>query len=235
MNPKARNYNSLEERQATQSARLMTAVLVILGIAAVFSPLKTELLIAQKAAANALPVPKRVDQLTEPFVKEREWEVMTLPSSSWVVTLEEPARKPVVEPPKPVEPPKVKPPEKPKKPQPKPQAPKKMSVGSAKVASAAQGSSQNVSAMNQALAAIVEQIERYKRYPSRAQKIGLTGTAILEVSIDSQGVVSGYRIKATSNALFKRSTLQAAKHLDGFKTGADRAAVIEVPVIYRLE
>ena len=169
MNPKARNYNSLEERQATQSARLMTAVLVILGIAAVFSPLKTELLIAQKAAANALPVPKRVDQLTEPFVKEREWEVMTLPSSSWVVTLEEPARKPVVEPPKPVEPPKVKPPEKPKKPQPKPQAPKKMSVGSAKVASAAQGSSQNVSAMNQALAAIVEQIVRYKRYPIRAQ------------------------------------------------------------------
>ena len=232
---KARSYGSAEEKQATQSARLTTAVLIVLGIAAFFSPLKTELFIAQKAATNVLPVPKLVDQLTEPFIKEREWKVMTLPASSWVVTLEEPVRKPLAETPKPVERPKEKPPEITKKPQPKPRPPQKMAVGSAKMAAATTGSSENVSAMNQAFRAIVEQIERHKRYPTRARKIGLTGNAVLEVTVNSQGVVSGYRIKSTSNALFKQSTLQAAKHLDGFKTGADRAAVIEVPVVYRLE
>ena len=51
---KARSYGSAEEKQATQSARLTTAVLIVLGIAAFFSPLKKGIPVVCGAKAVSL-------------------------------------------------------------------------------------------------------------------------------------------------------------------------------------
>ncbi|HIU85043.1 MAG TPA: TonB family protein [Candidatus Aphodousia gallistercoris] len=219
-----------EDRTATRSARTTTLLIFCAAVGIMLSPLEERLLVAQKAAVQLPEIPK-VDETTQtkPFIKEKEWRLMTLPVSSWAVTIEVPEEKPV--PPKP----EVKPEPKPeKKPAPK-AAPQKASIGSAREAPRGVGSAANVDAMNQALAVIIDVIERHKQYPKRARDIGLEGTTVLQVRVNDAGVVVGYSLKEGGNALFRRATLAAARHLDNLKTGADRAAVIDVPITYRLQ
>ena len=233
-----------EDRTATRSARTTTLLIFCAAVGIMLSPLEERLLVAQKAAVQLPEIPK-VDETTQtkPFIKEKEWRLMTLPVSSWAVTIEVPEEKPV--PPKPEVKPEPKPEVKPKpepKPKPRPEkkpapkaAPQKASIGSAREAPRGVGSAANVDAMNQALAVIIDVIERHKQYPKRARDIGLEGTTVLQVRVNDAGVVVGYSLKEGGNALFRRATLAAARHLDNLKTGADRAAVIDVPITYRLQ
>ena len=172
-----------------------------------------------------------------PLKKEPRWVIMTVPASSWKIHLEEP--QPIIEKvkeePKPVE---VKPKEPLKEKKKTIERPRKnvtKSVGSAKQAAATTGSGQNTNDMSNALAQIVQVIEEHKRYPKRARDIGMEGSTVLIVSIDSNGQVIDYRLRDGGNALFRRATLSAAQHLTGLKTQIRRAATLEIPVRYEID
>lgn len=132
-------------------------------------------------------------------------------------------KKPVKEPVKPVEKPKT------------PRTAAKQNAGSAKIAPAVTGSGQQTNNMSNALSQIVEIIERHKQYPKRARDIGLEGTTHLLVTVNAQGSVVEFKLKDGGNALLRRATMNAARHLKGFQTAAREAATLEIPVRYEIE
>lgn len=224
---------SSEERQANFSAKLLTGVVTITLFTAAFLQFSDPLAMPQKASIQQDPV-KPIDDVATPLKKEPRWVIMTISPGAWKIHLEQP--QPVIEKVKEEKPIAVKPKEKPKpekKTQPRGTLTK--SVGSAKQAAATTGSGQNTNDMSNALAQIVQVIEEHKRYPKRARDIGMEGSTVLIVSIDSNGQVIDYRLRDGGNALFRRATLSAAQHLTGLKTQIRRAATLEIPVRYEID
>ena len=225
---------SSEERQANFSAKLLTAVIAISLLIAAFLQFSDPLAMPQKASIQQDPV-KPIDNVATPLKKEPRWVIMTISPGAWKIHLEQP--QPVIEKVKEEKPIEVKPKEKPK-PEKKKTQPRQTvvkSVGSAKQATASTGSGQNTNDMSNALAQIVQVIEEHKRYPKRARDIGMEGSTVLIVSIDSNGQVTDYRLRDGGNALFRRATLSAAQNLKGLKTQLRRAATLEIPVRYEID
>lgn len=229
-----------EDRNATFSAQLLTSVVAGSVLAVSFLALSNPLALPQKAALQSIVSP-RVERITvEPIHRERDWIIMTVPAGAWKVLIEEP--EPITAP-KPIEkkePPvvKKKPVKEPVKPVEKPKTPRtaaKQNAGSAKIAPAVTGSGQQTNNMSNALSQIVEIIERHKQYPKRARDIGLEGTTHLLVTVNAQGSVVEFKLKDGGNALLRRATMNAARHLKGFQTAAREAATLEIPVRYEIE
>lgn len=225
---------SSEERQANFSAKLLTGVVTITLFTVTFLQFSDPLAMPQKASIEQNPV-KPIDNVATPLKKEPRWVIMTISPGAWKIHLEQP--QPVIEKVREEKPIEVKPKEK-LKPEKKKTQPRKSvtkSVGSAKQAAATTGSGQNTNDMSNALAQIVQVIEEHKRYPKRARDIGMEGSTVLVVSIDSNGQVIDYRLRDGGNALFRRATLSAAQHLTGLKTQIRRAATLEIPVRYEID
>ena len=158
-------YRSPEERDASRKAKVLTALVsVAFGFFLfVHVPMKIVQLNQRIAMQQVKEVTPVIDHKHEPLRLEPDWVLMTIPSSSWQITVEEP--KPVE-----VKKPEPKPQPKPEvKPEPKPKAKPVKSAGSAKVvAPQATGASQTVTQTQIVFNEIIEVIERHKRYPERA-------------------------------------------------------------------
>lgn len=88
---------------------------------------------------------------------------------------------------------------------------------------------------NEALAAVLQAVERYKQYPRQARRSGAEGTCTLRVHIAADGRVDVCVLAEHSG----RSVLDAAAKrlgdkLIGLKTGSSGGFSILVPVHYRL-
>jgi protein TonB len=82
---------------------------------------------------------------------------------------------------------------------------------------------------------LIARIERYKRYPKRARDTGQERGVTLIVEIDASGKMKTTEMAPGGNALFRRATRSAAKHLKDYRTRANRAFRLEIPVRYRLD
>ncbi len=229
-----------EERNASFSAQLLTSVVTGSALVLSFLTFSNPLELPQKAALQSIITP-RIERVTvEPIHQEREWIIMTVPAGAWKILIEEPEPVVIPKPVKQEEPPPVKkePVKKPVKPVKKPSPPSmvtKQSAGSAKTAPPETNSGQQTNHMANALSQIVEIIERHKQYPKRARDIGLKGTTYLLVTVNAQGSVVDIKLKDGGNALLRRATMNAARHLQGIKTDAREAATLEIPVRYEIE
>lgn len=159
-----------------------------------------------------------------------------------------PPPKPVVEelPPEPAKPEPPKPEPKPK-PKPKPlakQAPAvkreaKAQAGVAGAAAAPEAAQVEVTATSKSLAlgVLLSEVEKHKKYPRQARRIGAQGTVTLLVGIDAQGrVVSCSVAKSSGVALLDQESARLGQKLLGLDTGVKGAAfAVRVPIRYSLE
>ena len=190
------------------------------------------------------------EKLIEHTVDESDYAVKTPPK---VEPPPEPV-KPKVEP-KPVPKPKPKPQPKPK-PKPKPQVkPKPVpepqvlppqepvgtgdkgealgsaeSVASDMAGNAAQGEA------DMAIAMIVAEIEKRKKYPRRARQTNQEGTVMLSIRINSFGtVVSVDFAKKARSSLLNRAAMKAAEKLIGRQLPVKHELTVQVPVVFELK
>ena len=86
-----------------------------------------------------------------------------------------------------------------------------------------------------ALAEIMSIIEANKRYPRRARQTNQTGTVLLGVHVNAQGLVTEVEVlQKSASSLLNRAAKAAAKPLLGVKTKLKRAVRLEVPVRFLL-
>lgn len=251
---------SNESIRATKLARGIVAAVV--GCVLLF--LTTEF-VQQRFAVPSLPVgllrekivltqmveevPQvKKEKLIEHTVDESDYAVKTPPK---VEPPPEPV-KPKVEPkpqpklkPKPQPKPKPKPKVKPK-PAPEPlvepaQEPvgtgdKGVATGSAQsVASEMPGNAAQGEA-DMAIAMIVAEIEKRKRYPRRARQINQEGTVLLTIQINRFGsVVSVDFAKKARFSLLNRAAMKAADRLIGRQLPVKRELTVQVPVVFKLK
>ena len=78
-------------------------------------------------------------------------------------------------------------------------------------------------------------IEANKRYPRRARQTNQTGTVLLGVHVNAQGLVTEVEVlQKSASSLLNRAAKAAAKPLLGVKTKLKRAVRLEVPVRFLL-
>lgn len=90
-----------------------------------------------------------------------------------------------------------------------------------------------VNAKQEAAARIVNQMERYKKYPKQARRIGAEGISKVTFSLDTNGVVAGIKLSLTSgNKLLDNAALKAAEKIIGYKAVVDNSygKLLEVTV-----
>lgn len=231
------SFHSPEERDASRKAKALTAV-----VAAAFAfflfvhvPMKIAQLNQRLAMQNVEKPTPDLNIKREPLRIEKDWVLMTIPSSSWQIIVEEPkpveVKKPEAKPQPPKPEVKVKP-----KPQPKPKVKPVKSAGSAKVvAPQTTGASKTVTQTQIVFDEIITIIERYKRYPDRARSQGLEGRIMLEVNILADGSIGDYQLQKGGHPLLRRATLQAAKHLKGVRTQATQEMKLVIPINYNIQ
>ena len=228
------SFHSPEERDASRKAKVLTAV-----VAAAFAfflfvhvPMKIAQLNQRLAMQNVEKPTPDLNIKREPLRIEKDWVLMTIPSSSWQITVEDTKPVEVEKPePKPQPKPEVKP-----KLQPKPKVQPVKSAGSAKVvAPQTTGASKTVTQTQIVFDEIITIIERYKRYPDRARSQGLEGRIMLEVKILADGSIGDYQLQKGGHPLLRRATLQAAKHLKGVRTQATQEMKLVIPINYNIQ
>ena len=88
---------------------------------------------------------------------------------------------------------------------------------------------------NEALAAVLEAVERYKQYPRQARRSGAEGTCTLRVHIADDGRVDGcVLVENSGRAVLDAAAKRLGEKLMGLKTGTSGGFSILVPVHYRL-
>ncbi|MDT3693242.1 MAG: TonB family protein [Mucispirillum sp.] len=90
-----------------------------------------------------------------------------------------------------------------------------------------------VNAKQEAAARIVNQMERYKKYPKQARRVGAEGISKVTFSLDTNGVVAGIRLSLTSgNKILDNAALKAAEKIIGYKAVVDNSygKLLEVTV-----
>lgn len=254
---------TLEERDATRAAGGSTVVSLAAAVTVFFVVVSSaEVRLAQTASAMRLTRPFVSVVQPEPLIQTSQWTLMTFDESVWTVDVRPPAientnasapaketvkpakPKPVVKPrlavkpkPRPIEAPK---PIESVEPRPEPTvqtvAPDRVeTAGSARESVQTDGSVKAEGVEMDVINELIARIERYKQYPKRARDAGLEGVVTLIVEVDATGKVTETEMAPGGNALFRRATRSAAKHLKDYRTRADRAFRLEIPVRYRLD
>lgn len=190
------------------------------------------------------------EKLIEHTVDESDYAVKTPPK---VEPPPEPV-KPKVEPkpqpkPKPKSKPQPKPKPKPKvkpKPAPEPQVePPQKPVGTGD-RGVATGSAQSVASdmagndaqgeADMAIAMIVAEIEKRKKYPRRARQTNQEGTVLLTIQINRFGsVISVDFAQKARSSLLNRAAMKAADNLIGRQLPVKRELTVRVPVVFELK
>ena len=76
-------------------------------------------------------------------------------------------------------------------------------------------------------------MERYKKYPKQARRVGAEGISKVTFSLDTNGVVAGIRLSLTSgNKILDNAALKAAEKIIGYKAVVDNSygKLLEVTV-----
>lgn len=186
------------------------------------------------------------EKLIEHTVDESDYAVKTPPK----VELPPEPVKPKVEPkpqPKPKPKPKPKPRPQPKpKPAPEPQIePPQEPVGTGD-RGVATGSAQSVASdmagntaqgeADMAIAMIVAEIEKRKKYPRRARQTNQEGTVLLTIQINRFGsVISVDFAQKARSSLLNRAAMKAADKLIGRQLPVKRELTVRVPVVFELK
>ena len=96
------------------------------------------------------------------------------------------------------------------------------------------GASRN--ALNEALAMLIDEVDRNKRYPRRARQIGAQGTVVLGIDIDSNGRIQRvFVLQSAGFAQLDRAAEKAAQTLIGMQIQINEAATIRLPVKFMLK
>lgn len=88
------------------------------------------------------------------------------------------------------------------------------------------------------LASLLQEIERYKKYPKLARRRSLEGTIDLILTLDAQGTVIAYKLRTDRGApLLKEATSRLGQRLVGFTSKIDtkKQLQIHIPIQYSLK
>lgn len=91
--------------------------------------------------------------------------------------------------------------------------------------------------MQNAVSALLARIEREKRYPNSARRLGLEGNILIRVEIDKQGNILNFRLKTDeAHPILQKSAQQAMERV--YKKWKPvpvlQAVVVEVPIRFEL-
>lgn len=140
-------------------------------------------------------------------------------------------------------------PEKKRKPEPEKQAPKprpkpapnpKPAVAGHRPETAVSQSGEQVAdqkAMQNAVSALLARLEKEKRYPNSARRLGLQGSVLINVNLDSNGNIRSYTLSADgSHAILQKSAMQAMERVQKKWQPVElsKAMSVQVPVRFEL-
>lgn len=92
-------------------------------------------------------------------------------------------------------------------------------------------------AMQNAISALLASLEKEKRYPNSARRLGLEGQVFINVDLDGRGAIRSYRLNdADTHPILQKSVMQAMERVrkKWQPVEISRAVTVQIPVRFEL-